>query len=57
MAKAILFSILLATIVIPVRASSDPKPARSMKKMITNMLIFEFIWFVLLVYVYGAVAH
>jgi hypothetical protein len=56
LAKLILFSILIATIAIPMNAAGGPKPAAAMKKMIITMLVFELFWFLALVFVYGRVA-
>jgi hypothetical protein len=40
MAKALLMSVLFATILIPIYASRDPRPSRGMRRTITWFLAF-----------------
>jgi hypothetical protein len=52
-AKILLMSILIMTVVAPLIASKDPHPARGVKKMVRWMIIFDLIWVLSLVFLYA----
>jgi hypothetical protein len=50
--KLILISILLATIAIPTRAANDPNPRLALKKALLYSLVFNVVYWLLLLFVY-----
>lgn len=54
-AKLILISILIATIVIPVRAASIARPRKAFRKLLLWSLAFNFVYMCLLLYIYPRV--
>jgi len=52
MAKGILLSILIMSVVLPINASNDKNAARGLKKTVTRFIIFEVIWVMMLVKLY-----
>jgi hypothetical protein len=57
MGSALLFSVLLATVIIPVRAARDENPRRGLRKAIIQTLIFQFFWVLALAYEYPRIWH
>ena len=57
MGSALLFSVLLATVIIPVRAARDENPRRGLRKAIIQTLIFQFFWILALAYEYPRLWH
>jgi hypothetical protein len=57
MASGLLFSVLVATIVIPVRAAREANPRTGLRKAVTNMLIFLFFWGMAVAYEYPRLWH
>jgi hypothetical protein len=51
-ASALLFSILVATVVIPARAAREANARRGLRKAVINMLVFSFFWVLALAYEY-----
>jgi hypothetical protein len=51
-ATALLFSILVATVVIPARAARDANARRGLRKAVISMLVFSFFWVLALAYEY-----
>lgn len=53
MSKLILLSIVIAMIVIPARAARHPDPREGLRRTIVQMLIFEAVYAVSLIYLWG----
>jgi hypothetical protein len=52
MGKLLLISIVIATVVFPVRAASEPIPGRALRKVVVSMVTFNLIYFFAILYVY-----
>jgi len=52
MGKLLLVSIVIATIVLPLRAASEPSPSRALRKALISMLAFNAIYFFAILYIY-----
>ena len=52
MGKLVLVSIVIATIVLPLRAAAEPSPSRAFRKAMISMLAFNVIYFFAILYVY-----
>ena len=52
MATALLFSLLVATIVIPARAAREASARRGLRKAVIQMLVFTFFWVMAVAYEY-----
>jgi hypothetical protein len=52
MASALLFSILVATVVIPARAAGDKNARRGLRRAVIQMLVFQFLWVLAVAYEY-----
>ncbi len=50
--KIVLISILLATILIPTRAANDPNPRQALKKALLYSVLFNVVYWLLLLFVY-----
>jgi hypothetical protein len=51
MGKALLMSILVATVAIPMSAARDPRPLRGRQRATTGFAIFVVVWAYSLIYV------
>ncbi len=52
MIKLLLISIVAATVFVPARAASDPRPLRGLGRAIRGMLIFHALYLVGLLFIY-----
>ncbi len=52
MGKAILFSILVATIAVPMRAARDPSPVQGLRRAIVWMAGFNLLYLIAFIYIY-----
>ena len=52
MGKAILFSILLATVILPIRAARHPSRTVGLRKTVYGISAFCFVYLILILYVY-----
>jgi hypothetical protein len=53
MAQAILLSLLVATIALPVRAAREKNPRKGLRRAIVSVAVFNAIYLLLLIFVYG----
>jgi hypothetical protein len=51
-AKLLLVSIVFATIVLPLRAASEPSPSRALRRVLVSMFAFNVIYLIAILYVY-----
>jgi len=52
MAKYLLFSILIATVGLPIYFSRERSPRRSLRRMVWGMVVFIFVWVFFCVYLF-----
>ena len=52
MGKFLLFSIVIATVIVPFRAASDPSPGRALRKAVVSMLTFNLFYFFAILYLF-----
>ena len=53
MQKLILLSVIIASIVIPIRASNAKNARAGLKKTLVQMAIFDLVYLILLIFVWG----
>lgn len=57
MEKLILISVLLATVLLPLRAAADPHPRRALRRCIVGMVVFNGLYVLALMMAYPRVAR
>ena len=55
MQKLILLSVIIMAMVIPIRATRHPNPKQGLKRALIQMVLFDFFYLFLLLYVWGRV--
>jgi hypothetical protein len=51
MGKVILLSVVIATVVLPMRAARDPQPVRGLRRMVLWLVLFNVLYMLALIHV------